>query len=84
MNVVATKFIANLISFGSLDSYIPKHVRQTPQLAKSTIHYSMRRHLKSRFQMLRHKRLNEVIAQIHILQMKNQLKAITVCKYFLE
>jgi hypothetical protein len=37
-------------------------LRQTTQLAKSTIHYPMRRHLKSRFQMLRHKRLNEVIA----------------------
>ena len=35
---------------------------QTTQLAKSTIHYPMRRHLKSWFQMLRHKRLNEVIA----------------------
>jgi hypothetical protein len=37
-------------------------LRQKTQLAKSTIHYAMRRHLKSRFQMLRHKRLNEVIA----------------------
>jgi hypothetical protein len=37
-------------------------LRQTTQLAKSTIHYPMRRHLKSRFQMLRHKRLNELIA----------------------
>jgi hypothetical protein len=37
-------------------------LRQTTQLAKSTIHYPMRRHLKGRFQMLRHKRLNEVIA----------------------
>ena len=37
-------------------------LRQTTQLAKSTVHYPMRRHLKSRFQMLRHKRLNEVIA----------------------
>jgi hypothetical protein len=36
-------------------------LRQTTQLAKSTVHYPMRRHLKSRFQMLRHKRLNEVI-----------------------
>jgi hypothetical protein len=35
---------------------------QTTQLTKSTIHYPMRRHLKSRFQMLRHKHLNEVIA----------------------
>jgi hypothetical protein len=37
-------------------------LRKTTQLAKSTIHYPMRRHLKSCFQMLRHKRLNEVIA----------------------
>jgi hypothetical protein len=37
-------------------------LRQTTQLAKSTIHYQMRFHLKSRFQMLRHRRLNEVIA----------------------
>jgi hypothetical protein len=37
-------------------------LRQTTQLAKSTIHYPMRLHLKSRFQMLRHIRLNEVIA----------------------
>ena len=37
-------------------------LQQTMQLAKSTIHYPMRRHLKSCFQMLRHKRLNEVIA----------------------
>jgi hypothetical protein len=37
-------------------------LRQTSQLAKFTIHYPIRRHLKSRFQMLRHKRLNEVIA----------------------
>jgi hypothetical protein len=37
-------------------------LRQTTQIAKSTIHYPMRRRLKSRFQMLRHKRLNEVIA----------------------
>jgi hypothetical protein len=36
-------------------------LRQTTQLSKSKIHYPMRHHLKSRFQMLRHKRLNEVI-----------------------
>jgi hypothetical protein len=41
---------------------IQNTLRQTTQLAKSTIHYPMRRHLKSRFQMLRHKHLNEVIA----------------------
>jgi hypothetical protein len=33
---------------------------QTTQLTNSTIHYPMKRHLKSRF--LRHKRMNEVIA----------------------
>jgi hypothetical protein len=33
-------------------------LRQTLQLAKSTIHYLMRHHLKSCFQMLRHKKLN--------------------------
>jgi hypothetical protein len=37
-------------------------LRQTTQLAKSIIHYPMRRHLKSQFKMMRHKRLNEVIA----------------------
>jgi hypothetical protein len=37
-------------------------LRQTTKLAKSTIHYPIRRHLKKRFQMLRHKRLNQVIA----------------------
>jgi hypothetical protein len=31
-------------------------------LAKSTIHCPMRRHLKRLFQMLRYKRLNEIIA----------------------
>jgi hypothetical protein len=36
-------------------------LRQATQLAKSAIHHPMRRHLKSRFQMLRHKRLNEFI-----------------------
>jgi hypothetical protein len=37
-------------------------LRQTTQLAKSTIHYPMRFYLKIQFQMLRHKSLNEVIA----------------------
>jgi hypothetical protein len=37
-------------------------LRQTTQLAKYTIYYPMRHHLKSRFQMLRHKRSNEAIA----------------------
>jgi hypothetical protein len=37
-------------------------LRQTTQLARYTIHFPMRHHLKSRFQMLRHKELNEVIS----------------------
>jgi hypothetical protein len=41
---------------------IQHNLRQTIQLGNSKIHYLMRRHLKSRFQMLRHKRLNEVIS----------------------
>jgi hypothetical protein len=59
-------------------------LRQTTQLAKSTIHHPMRRHLKSRFQMLRHKMLNEVIATDTYLRMKNQLKAIIMRKYIME
>jgi hypothetical protein len=38
------------------------HSAHMIQLFNSTIHYPMRLHLKNRFQMLRHKRLNEVIA----------------------
>jgi hypothetical protein len=41
---------------------IQNTLRQTTQLDKSFIHYPMSRHLKSRFQLLRNKRLNEVIA----------------------
>jgi hypothetical protein len=37
-------------------------LRQTTQLAKSIVHYPMQCPLKSQFQMLRHKWLNEVIA----------------------
>jgi hypothetical protein len=46
----------------NFNSIIIQHtLRQKTQLDKSTIHYPMRRHFKSRFQMLRYKRLNEVI-----------------------
>jgi hypothetical protein len=37
-------------------------LRKATQLAKSTMHYPMRRHLKSCYQMLRHKKLNGIIA----------------------
>jgi hypothetical protein len=59
-------------------------LRQTTQLAKFTIRYPMRLHLKSRFQMLRHKSLNEVTATDTYLRMKNQLKAIIMHKNSLE
>jgi hypothetical protein len=55
------KKLSPYFAFRSHD-VIQHTLRQTTQLAKSTIHYPMRCHLKSRFQMLRHKRLNEVIA----------------------
>jgi hypothetical protein len=42
-------------AFRPLD-VIQHTLRQTTQLAKSTVHFPMQRHLKSRFQMLRHKR----------------------------
>ena len=37
-------------------------LRTTTQLATNVIHYPLRRHLKSRFMQLRHRRLNEVVA----------------------
>jgi hypothetical protein len=60
------KALAAKIDYEKLSPYfaflphdvIQHTLRQTTQLSKST----MRRRLKSRFQMLRHKRLNEVIA----------------------
>jgi hypothetical protein len=64
------KAITASIEYEKLSPYFtfPPHdviqhtLRQTTLLAKYTIHYPMRHHLKSRFQMLRDKRLNEVIA----------------------
>ena len=41
---------------------IKKTLENTTQLAKAVINTPLRRHLKSRFLMLRHPRLNEVIA----------------------
>jgi hypothetical protein len=64
-----SKALSAKIDYEKLSSYyafcphdVMQHtLRQTTQLAKSTIHYPMRHHLKSRFQVLRHKVLNEVI-----------------------
>jgi hypothetical protein len=65
-----SKALPAKIDYGKLSPYfafrshdvIHHTLRQTSQLAKSIIHYPMRRHIKSHFQMIRHKRLNEVIA----------------------
>jgi hypothetical protein len=59
-------------------------LRQTTQLAKSTIHYPMRRHLKSRFQMLRHKRLNEVIATDTYFANEKSIEGYHCAQVFLE
>jgi hypothetical protein len=59
-------------------------LRQTTQLAKSTIQYPMRRHLKNQFQMLRHKSINEFISTDTYFADENKLKAIIANKYFLE
>jgi hypothetical protein len=42
---------------------IQRTLRQTIELAKSIIHHTMQLHLKIWFQMLRHKRLNEVMSK---------------------
>jgi hypothetical protein len=65
-----TKALPSKIDYKKLSPYfafkshevIQHTLQQTTQLTKSTIHYPMRCHLKSQFQMLSHKRLNEVIA----------------------
>jgi hypothetical protein len=68
-NSFYSKALSAKIDYRKLSAYFAFHphdvlqhnLRQTTQLAKSTIHYPLRHHLKSRFQILRHKRLNEVI-----------------------
>jgi hypothetical protein len=59
-------------------------LRQTTQLAKFTIHYPMRCHLKSRLQMLRHKRLNEVIATDTYFANKKSIEGYHCAQVFLE
>jgi hypothetical protein len=59
-------------------------LRQTTQLAKSTIHYSMRRHLKSLFQMLRHKWLNEVLATDTYFANEKSIEGYHCAQVFLE
>jgi hypothetical protein len=72
--ITVRHYPAKLIIYERLSPYfafrphdvIQQTLRQTTQLAKSTVHYPMRRHLKSRFQMLRHERLNEVVASDNV------------------
>jgi hypothetical protein len=59
-------------------------LRQTTQLTYSTIHYPMRHHLKSRFQMLRHKRLNEVIATDTYFSNEKSVEGYHCAQVFLE
>jgi hypothetical protein len=59
-------------------------LRQTTQLAKSTIRYPMRGHLKSRFQMQRHKRLNEVIATDTYFANEKSIEGYHCAQVFLE
>jgi hypothetical protein len=57
-------------------------LRQTTQLVKPTIHYPMRCHLKSRFQILRRKRLNEVIATDIYFANEKSIKVYCCAKVF--
>jgi hypothetical protein len=59
-------------------------LRQTTQLATSTIHYPMRRHLKSRFQVLRHKSLNEFIAINTYFENEKSIEGYHCAQVFLE
>jgi hypothetical protein len=63
---------------------IQNTLRQTTQLAKSTIDYPMRLHLKSRFQMLRHKRLNMFIATDTYFANEKSIEGYHCAQVFLE
>jgi hypothetical protein len=70
-------------AFGPHD-VIQHTLRQITQLAKSTIHYPMRHHFKSRFQMLRHKRLNEVIVTDTYFVNEKSIEGYHCAQVFLE
>jgi hypothetical protein len=86
------KALPDKINFKKLSPYfgfrlhdvIQHTLRQTTQLAKSTIHYPMRHHLKSRFQMLRHKSLNEVIAEDTYFANEKSIEDYYCAQVFLE
>jgi hypothetical protein len=67
-----------------LHDVIQHTLRQTTQLSKSTIHYPMKSHLKSLFQMLRHKRLNEVIATDTCFENEKSIEGYHYAQVFLE
>jgi hypothetical protein len=87
-----SKALPDQIDYEKLSPYfafrphgIIKHIlRQTTQLAKYTIHYPMRRHLTSRFQMLRHKSLNEVIAADTYFANEKSVEGYHCAQVFLE
>jgi hypothetical protein len=85
-----SKALSSEIDYEKLSSYFafcPHDVmhhtfRQTIQLAKSTIHYPMRHHLKSLFQMLRNKRQNEVIDTVTYLANEKSIECFHYAQVF--
>jgi UDP-N-acetylmuramate-alanine ligase len=59
-------------------------LRQTTQLAKASIHYPMRHHIKSRSQMVSHKRLDEVIATDIYFANEKSIEGYHCAQVFLE
>jgi hypothetical protein len=78
------------IDKGSLSPYFPfrphdvmnHNVQQSKKLTKSTIYHPMRCYLKPRFQMLRYKRVEEVIDTDIYFENKDQLKDSTAPIHF--
>jgi hypothetical protein len=77
------KRLSPYFAFRSHD-VIQHTLRQTTQLAKSTIHYPMRHHLKSRFQMIIHKHLNEVIPTDTYFANEKSIEGYHCAQVFLE
>jgi hypothetical protein len=59
-------------------------LRQTTQLAKASIYHPMRHHIKSRSQMVSHKRLNEVIATDIYFANEKSIEGYHCAQVFLE
>jgi hypothetical protein len=84
------KSLSAKIDYEKLSPYFAFHphdviqhtLRHTTQLSKSKINYFMIHHLKSRFLILRQKRLNEVIPTDTYFSNEISIEAIIVHKYF--